>query len=246
MYATDFGKAKSTNVGDGAYSSAKDYNNFLKMILNNGIYNNTRVLSENAIKEMLTDHTSNLPLGYTPYRFRTAQNTRYYGLGVWIERIDQKTKIATEVNCQGARGFTPWLNTCKNTTGIIAVYGDLKIIQNIVDGVKEVFDKSITAICKDVSTNSNELPESPARTSGLDIITNDNSVMISFLLEKSAFVTLKFFDSLGNEIKEIIKKNMSPGEYNIPYNISELPPGIYFYRLEVNDRIETKKISIKK
>lgn len=246
MFVTDFGKAKSTNVGDGAYSSAKDYNNFLKMILNKGVFNNSRVLSENMINEMLTDNTSNLPLGYTPYRFRTSQNSRHYGLGVWIERIDPKTKIATEVNCQGARGFTPWLNTCKNLTGIISTNDDLKTVQNIVDAVKEIYDKSFSINCKDVLTNTYDNKERIVGVNELDIVTTPDLVTISFSLEKSALVSLKFFDSLGNEIDEIVNKNMNAGEHIIPYNISELPSGIYFYRLKVNDRIETKKISIKK
>lgn len=247
MTVTDFGKAKSTNVGDGAYSSAKDYNNFLKMILNKGIYNNTRVLSENAINEMLTDHTGGLPLGYTPYRFRTSQNSRFYGLGVWIERIDPKTKMGTEVSCQGARGFTPWLNTCKNITGVVAVYGELKTIQNIVDGIKDIADKNFSSNCNDILTEGIENLETPSgRIKELDVVSSGQSVLISFSLDKSALVNLKFFDSLGNEIGEIINRQMNAGEYNIPYNTSDLPSGIYFYRLKVNDRMETKKITVKR
>ncbi len=206
------------------------------------MYNNTRVLSEKMITEMLTDHTSKLPLGYTPYSFRTSQNSRFYGLGVWIERIDTKTRIATEINCQGARGFTPWLNTCNNTVAVVAVYGDLKSVQNTVDGIKSVLDNSFTANCFDSSAESSESISDLVKE--VDISTQQ--INISFLLDKNSFVNLKFFDPLGNEIAELVDKQLSAGEHLIPFNINNLPSGVYFYRLKINERLETKKVTIKK
>jgi CubicO group peptidase (beta-lactamase class C family) len=242
MTVTDFGKAKSVMVGDGAYSSGKDYSNFLKMILNKGIYNNTRILSEKMITEMFTDHTSKLPLGYTPYKFRTSQNSRFYGLGVWIERIDPKTKIATEVNGQGARGFTPWLNTCDNTTAVVAVYGDLKSVQNTIDGLKSIIENRFSANCYDISTeNSASISE---LVNEIDI--SAQQINIAFFLEKNSFVNLKFFDPLGNEIAELVNKQLLAGEHFIPFSTNNLPSGVYFYRLKINERLETKKVTVKK
>ena len=242
MTVTDFGKAKSVMVGDGAYSSGKDYSNFLKMILNKGVYNNTRVLSEKMITEMLTDHTSKLPLGYTPYKFRTSQNSRFYGLGIWIERLDNKTKIATEVNCQGARGFTPWLNTCENIAVVISVYGDLKSVQYTIDDLKNIIENNFSSNCFDTPTENTE------PISGLikEVDISSQKINIKFLLDKYSFVNLKLFDSLGNEIAELVNKQLMAGEHLIPFNINNLPSGIYFYRLKINDRMETKKITVKK
>jgi hypothetical protein len=59
-------------------------------------------------------------------------------------------------------------------------------------------------------------------------------------------VNLKLFDSLGNEIAELVNKQLMAGEHLIPFNINNLPSGIYFYRLKINDRMETKKITVKK
>ncbi len=239
MTVTDFGKAKSIIIGDGAYASAKDYSNFLRMILSKGMYAGNRVLSDKMIAEMLTDQTGGLPLGYTPYRFRTAQNSRFYGLGVWIERIDPKTNIATEVNGQGARGFTPWLNTCKNIAGVFAVYGDLKTIQPTIDEVKDLLDSAYPVSCNDVSTENLETIKDVAPPSA-------NIIYISFQLNGNAFVNLKLFDPLGNEVLEIVNRSMNQGEHTIPVSTNELPAGVYFYRLKVNERMETKKITIKK
>jgi CubicO group peptidase (beta-lactamase class C family) len=247
MSVSDFGKAKSIMIGDGAYSSANDYHNFLKMILNKGMYNGKRVLSEKMINEMLTDHTGGLPLGYTPYRFRTSQNSRFYGLGVWIERIDPKTKIGTEINSQGARGFTPWINTCKNIGGVFAVYGDLKSAQSTVDGIKILLEDNYIDKCNDIATeNIENLETISGRIKESSSVASSNTMLITFQLDKNSFVNLKFFDSLGNEITQILNKQMNAGEHTIPLNTSELPSGVYFYRLKVNERLETKKVTIKK
>jgi hypothetical protein len=246
MSSTDFGKAKSVTVADAAYSTAQDYSNFLKMILTEGNFEGVQVLSEKMVTEMLTDHTEGLPLGYSPYKFKTAQNSRFYGLGCWIERIDVKTKIGTEVSCQGARGFTPWINTCKNTASVFAVYGDLKNVQQVVDGVREVIREGFTLPCYDVATeNLASLDALPPNVKEA-VSAPANTVFISFSLDEDAMVTLKLFDPLGNEISTLVNKQMKPGEHAVPLKTTDLPSGVYFYRLKVNERLETKKINIKK
>jgi len=246
MANTDFGKAKSVTIADAAYSTPKDYSNFLKMVLTKGDFNGVQVVSEKMITEMLTDHAEGLPLGYTPYKFKTAQNSRFYGLGVWIERIDVKTKIGTEVSCQGARGFTPWINTCKNTAAVFAVYGDLLSVQTVVDGLRDVIAGTYTSPCYDVSTeNLTSLDALPANVKEAASAAA-NTVFISFDLDEDAMVTLKLFDPLGNEISTLINKQMKPGEHSVPLKTIDLPSGVYFYRLKVNERLETKKITIKK
>lgn len=247
MNVTDFGKAKSVIIGEGAYSSGKDYTNFLKMILNKGTYNGIKVLNEKTVNEMLTDQTGGLPLGYVPYLYKTLQNSRFYGLGVWIERIDPKTKHGTEVNCQGAKGFTPWINTCKKTLGVFAVNGDLRSVQSTVDDILILLDDSFKDNCSDKATEDlEELETVSGRIK--DIVSNPSSqtINIAFQLEKGAMVSLKLFNSLGNEISQILNKQLPSGEHSFSFKTNEIPAGIYFYQLKVNDKLETKKVTISK
>jgi CubicO group peptidase (beta-lactamase class C family) len=247
MYSTDFGKAKSVTIADAAYSTSQDYASFLKMILAKGNINGIQVLSEKMITEMLTAQTEGLPMGVMPYKFKTSQSSRYYGLGVWIERINPNSKIGTEVSCQGARGFTPWINTCKNVAAVFAVYGDLKSSQIVIENVKEIIDEGFTFNCNDVSTeNLTSLESIAAGLKSSDPSTTPNTIYISFNLSEPSFVTLKLFDPLGNEISQLLNRQMQPGEHSIPLKTRDLPSGVYFYRLKVNERLETRKINIKK
>ncbi len=65
---------------------------------------------------------------------------------------------------------------------------------------------------------------------------------ISYTLKESAYVKLTVYDRLGREVKVLVDENKNPGTYTIEFNASDLPSGIYFYRIKANDRTEVKKM----
>jgi photosystem II stability/assembly factor-like uncharacterized protein len=50
-------------------------------------------------------------------------------------------------------------------------------------------------------------------------------------------VTLKIFDILGNEITTLVNDKKLAGEYEVDFSATDLPTGIYFYRLTVTNKI---------
>ena len=68
------------------------------------------------------------------------------------------------------------------------------------------------------------------------------STTISFDLPKKSFVSLKIFDVLGREAASIVSEEMPAGSYTRQWNVSVLPSGIYFYRLQANNFVDTKKL----
>jgi hypothetical protein len=69
---------------------------------------------------------------------------------------------------------------------------------------------------------------------------------ISFQLPNRSFVSLKVYDVLGNEVKTLIEKEKSAGQYEIEFDGNELTSGIYFYQLIAGDYTETKKMVLLK
>jgi len=67
-------------------------------------------------------------------------------------------------------------------------------------------------------------------------------------------VTLKVYDVLGNEISTLVNEEKQAGNYEIEFDGSKLPSGIYFYQLKVGDRfsnsgqsfIQTRKMILLK
>ena len=59
-------------------------------------------------------------------------------------------------------------------------------------------------------------------------------------------VSLSVFNLLGEEVKTLINKKMSPGSYEIKFDGSQLSGGIYFYKLQNGNYIQTKKMILLK
>ena len=72
------------------------------------------------------------------------------------------------------------------------------------------------------------------------------STVISYQLPVNSNVTLKVCDVLGNEITTLVDEEQSAGKYEIEFNASILPSGVYFYQLKTGNYLETKKMMLLK
>ena len=59
-------------------------------------------------------------------------------------------------------------------------------------------------------------------------------------------VTLKIYDILGREIATLLDEEKSPGTYEIKFNASNIPSGIYFYKLQAGSFISIRKMIVLK
>lgn len=55
-------------------------------------------------------------------------------------------------------------------------------------------------------------------------------------------VKLIIFDITGREIQTLVNETLEPGSYEVTFDASNLPSGIYFYKLIANDFVENKKL----
>jgi len=65
---------------------------------------------------------------------------------------------------------------------------------------------------------------------------------INYQIPVKGYVSLKIYDILGREVKELVNEIKSQGFYTIDYDASGLSSGIYLYRLECNGYTETRKM----
>jgi hypothetical protein len=72
------------------------------------------------------------------------------------------------------------------------------------------------------------------------------STTISFRLPSKSFVSLKVFDIMGREVATIASEELSAGAYTRQWNAAKLSSGIYFYRLQAGNYLETKKLILLK
>jgi len=69
---------------------------------------------------------------------------------------------------------------------------------------------------------------------------------IGFRVADIGLVSLIIYDALGNEVINLIQKELPAGEYKIEFNASGLTSGIYYYRLTANNFIQTRKMILLK
>jgi CubicO group peptidase (beta-lactamase class C family) len=135
---------KAVNPSGGGYSSAADYMNFLAMILNKGLFEGKRILSEEAIREMQKMQTGRAVIKYVP---QVAEGFDY-GLGEWILAKDSKGD-ATVVSSPGLFGTFPYVDICRGYACIFFVKTLLnEQKKDFYLTLKEVIDKQLTGNCQ--------------------------------------------------------------------------------------------------
>ena len=102
------GSETNPRIAGGASSDVYDYNKILQMILNDGQYNGTQILSPQTIQMMTTSQISGLPLLRSPGEDDLLLG---YSFGFWISDPSiHPGSNGPELSDQGAFGCTPWVD----------------------------------------------------------------------------------------------------------------------------------------
>jgi hypothetical protein len=70
------------------------------------------------------------------------------------------------------------------------------------------------------------------------------STMIKFNVAKAGFVSLKVYNTLGQEVATLVNENLGAGEKTVRFNGANLASGTYIYRLNVNGVTLTNKMML--
>jgi subtilisin family serine protease len=68
------------------------------------------------------------------------------------------------------------------------------------------------------------------------------STMIEYALPEASFVTLTVYNVLGEEVATLASGDHAPGTFEVRWEVSGMPSGVYFYRLTAGDFVQTKKM----
>ena len=119
MAATTWpGAPSAANPAFGVRVSVDDYGNFLDMILHRGVFRGTRVLSEAAVGELISDQvraydtSGDFSVGIT--------KIPRYAFGSWPDVVDAYGGTVV-ISGNGGMGFYPWVDFSTDSYGIIGV-----------------------------------------------------------------------------------------------------------------------------
>ena len=143
-YSSFVPEENAVNPSEGALSTAGDYMNFLTMILDKGMFMGKRILSEDAVAQMETIQTNNIPKKYSP---KIAEGFDY-GLGEWIQEKDANGK-STVLSCPGLFGTWPYVDKCRKYACIIFAQSLLEEQKrDLYLQLKKVIDEQMISDCK--------------------------------------------------------------------------------------------------
>lgn len=68
------------------------------------------------------------------------------------------------------------------------------------------------------------------------------TTQISFSLPVNSMISLKVYDITGREITTLVDRQMTAGDHQVTFNASSLASGVYIYRLQAGDNVQTKRM----
>jgi len=69
----------------------------------------------------------------------------------------------------------------------------------------------------------------------------NSGTTISYQLAEPAAVTLKVFNIAGQQVALLVRQQQQPGSYQLNWNASRLPSGVYYFQIQANQNILTRK-----
>lgn len=72
------------------------------------------------------------------------------------------------------------------------------------------------------------------------------STQIQYSLPKAGQVSLKVFNTLGQNVQTLVSDLQPAGQHTVTFNAGSLSSGVYFYQLEFENRVITSKMLLLK
>ncbi|MBN1634683.1 MAG: T9SS type A sorting domain-containing protein [Ignavibacteria bacterium] len=65
---------------------------------------------------------------------------------------------------------------------------------------------------------------------------------IGFSVPQNEFVTIRIYDIQGREVSDLVNASLPAGNYSVEWNANGFPSGIYYYRIEAGEFIQTRSM----
>ncbi|MBP1653635.1 MAG: Por secretion system C-terminal sorting protein, partial [Bacteroidetes bacterium] len=72
------------------------------------------------------------------------------------------------------------------------------------------------------------------------------STTIQYALPGRSSVTLTLFNTLGQQVATLVQGEQEAGYHEVKFDASQLPSGVYLYRLQAGNHIEVRKALLMK
>jgi hypothetical protein len=70
------------------------------------------------------------------------------------------------------------------------------------------------------------------------------SITIGYGLPQRSYVSLAVYNTLGQQVTVLQNGEQEAGYHDVKFDGSNLPSGVYFYRLQAGSYVETRKLCL--
>jgi len=120
-------------------------------------------------------------------------------------------------------------------------YFDNELISNSSGEKFEIFYASLTDI-RNNEISKNNFVLSQNYPNPFNPTTKIQYTIPTVGVQRAVSVQLEIYNVLGKEVATLVNESKSAGNYEVEFDASSLPSGVYFYQLKVGNSIETKKM----
>jgi len=145
-------------------------------------------------------------------------------------------------------GGIDWIDQTNPQAGVHyrSIYFTDSLTGWVVGDSGTILKTTTGGILTNFSNTSSEIPDkyflSQNYPNPFNPVTN-----LEFGISELGFVTLKVYDLLGKEVAILVNENKPAGTYEVEWDASDFPSGVYLYKLEVDGSvIDTKRMILLK
>jgi hypothetical protein len=120
----------------------------------------------------------------------------------------------------------------------MALGADEQTMLNNIAAAEQKYQGLITSI-DDINISSNEFTLGQNSPNPFN-----NSTIISYQLPDAGFVSLKVYNTIGNEMATLVNSNQTKGSHTIHFDAKDLPSGVYCYTLRFGDQVKSNKMFV--
>jgi CubicO group peptidase (beta-lactamase class C family) len=142
LRATGFGRTANPRIAGGAQSTADEYGKVLDVLVQGERTDTLRLLSGASVDAMFQDQSGGVPLVLSPYALVPGREATRPGLGVWLDRTDGHGH-GLEALCQGAFGFTAWMDRERRLDGVLLVRSDVRRMAPVEQSLRALVRKAV-------------------------------------------------------------------------------------------------------
>lgn len=186
----------------------------------------------------------------TPYNCNATQGE--YGDSVIVKWFSPAGEVESYEIQRSEQQFANYESISENVTDTFYVDSNppneklwYRIRANFTDGSESKWSEEVQGWPIITEVKTNEIPVEYTLKQNYPNPFNP-STSIKFSLPERSFVNLKVFNSVGEEVKELVNKIMEQGYHRVNFNASNFSTGIYYYRIKANDFTDVKKMLLLK